>query len=333
MLRWIFILLCFPISVSAQEKRFHFTENKMGSPFNIIFYHTDSSEAVEIAKKCFAIVDSLNNIYSDYAPASEISLLAENAYLKPQSISDDLLYMLMESKNAWNKSGKVFDISIGTLTSLWRKARKEKRFPSKSEIKKAKRLTGINKLQVDTINKTVYFTSKGLRLDFGGIVKGYAAQRVIDYLTNKKITHALTDAGGDIVMSEAPPGKSGWTIGINLPLQENELWDQNLLLANYSVATSGDVYQFISHKGKKYSHIIDPRTGYGVRSQRNVTVIAKDGKKADWLATACSILPTRKALNLAKKENAALLIAIIRKEKKVTYKTDDFDNFLQKKEP
>jgi len=333
MLRWIFILFFLPGSLPAQEKRFHFTENKMGSPFNIIFYHTDSSEADVISKMCFAIVDSLNKIFSDYSPGSEISLLAENAYLEPQPVSDNLLFILKESKNAWNKSGKVFDISIGPLTSLWRKARKEKRFPSKLEIRKAKRLIGFNKLQVDTLNKTVFFTQKGLRLDFGGIVKGYAAQKVIDYLISKKILHALADAGGDIVMSQPPPGKNGWTVGINMPQHENQIWHQDLSLVNCSVATSGDVYQFISHNGKKYSHIIDPRTGYGVTSQRNVTVIAKDGITADWLATACSILPINKALHLANKENSALLIAIVRNEKIVIYKTDNIDSFLQKKEP
>ena len=333
MLRWIFILFFLPGSLPAQEKRFHFTENKMGSPFNIIFYHTDSSEADVISKMCFAIVDSLNKIFSDYSPGSEISLLAENAYLEPQPVSDNLLFILKESKNAWNKSGKVFDISIGPLTSLWRKARKEKRFPSKSEIRKAKRLTGFKKLQIDTLNKAVFFTHKGLRLDFGGIVKGYAAQKVIDFLTSKKILHALADAGGDIVMSLPPPGKNGWTIGINMPQQEIQLWNQELSLDNCSVATSGDVYQFISHNGKKYSHIIDPLTGYGVITQRNVTIIAKDGITADWLATACSVLPINKALNLAKKENAAILIALIRNEKIVIYKTRNFDSFLQKKEP
>ena len=87
------------------------------------------------------------------------------------------------------------------------------------------------------------------------------------------------------------------------------------------------------HNGKKYSHIIDPRTGYGVTSQRNVTVIAKDGATADWLATACSILPIKKALTLAKKENAAMLIATLKDEKIVTYKTKNFDKYFQKKQP
>jgi thiamine biosynthesis lipoprotein len=91
------------------------------------------------------------------------------------------------------------------------------------------------------------------------------------------------------------------------------------------------VYRYIIHYGRKYSHIIDPRTGYGVTSQRNVTVIAKDGTTADWLATACSILPIKRALTLAKRENAALLIATIKDEKIVIYKTENFDSYFQKK--
>jgi len=135
------------------------------------------------------------------------------------------------------------------------------------------------------------------------------------------------------VLSDSPPGNDGWKVGINLPEQENELWDKKLELKNCSVATSGDVYRNTIFNGKKYSHIIDPRTGYGVTSQRNVTVIAKDGTTADWLATACSILPIKKALRLAKKENAALLIATDKNEKIITYKTENFDSYFQKKLP
>lgn len=333
MLRWIFVLLFFPFLLSAQEQRFHFTEMKMGSPFSIIFYHNDSLQAVEISRECFAIVDSIDSIFSDYSPTSESNLLAENSLIYPPAVSDELFSMLLIAEDAWKKSGKTFDITIGPLTRLWRKARKEKRFPSAREIRKAKRLTGFSRLRLDTNDKTVFFARFGMRLDFGGIVKGYAAQKVNRYLQFKKINRVLVGAGGDITVGEPPPGKDGWSIAINLPQHENELWDQKLSLTNCSISTSGDVYQFIFHKGKKYSHIIDPRTGYGVTSQRNVTVIAKDGATADWLATACSILPIRKAMELAKKEGAALLIATMKSEKIIIFKTDDFDSFLQKKEP
>lgn len=333
MWRLLFILFLTPLSVSAQLKRFQFTENKMGSPFNVIFYYSDSAEAIQLARECYRLIDSVNSIFSDYSSESEVGLLAQQTTAKDHRISNSLFEMIRISKEAWIKSGKTFDITIGSLSQLWRKTRHEKRFPSASEIKKAKYTTGFENLILNIPAQTISFKKSGMRLDFGGIVKGYVAQRVVEYLKSKNITIALADAGGDIAMSNAPPGKKGWSIGVNLPGQENEFPDKKLELENSSVATSGDVYRFTIHKGKKYSHIIDPRTGYGVTTQRNVTVIAKDGATADWLATACSILPIEKALKLVKKENAALLITNFKAGKIIIHKTDNFDSYFQKKEP
>ncbi len=327
----LFPVLLLSFTLSAQLKRFQFSENKMGSPFNIIFYYDDSVRAISIAKECFSIIDSVNNIFSDYSLTSEVSRLSHQT-IKEHEISDELFKMIVKSIEAWKKSGKTFDITIGALTQLWRKARNEKSFPSVAEIKKAKSLTGFENLIVNTQLKTISFKKKGVGLDFGGIVPGYAAQKVIDFLRSKNISIALADASGDIVMSESPPGKSGWLVGINIPESEDRLWDKKLELKNCAVSTSGDVYRFIVHNGNKYSHIIDPRTGYGVTSQRNVTVIAKDGTTSDWLATACSILPVYKALALAKKEKAALLIATLINNRLVFYKTENFDSYFQKEE-
>jgi len=328
MLRLISVLFL-PFSLSAQLKRFQYLQNKMGSPFVIIFYCNDSAKATELSSQCFALVDSLNNIFSDYSLSSEVGKLASMQIVKERNVSGELFHMILRSKQAWKKSGKTFDVTVGALTQLWRRVKNEKRFPSHNEVMQAKQLTSFDNLIIDEKAKTISFKKQGMMFDFGGIVPGYAAQKVIDFLRSKNISIALADASGDIVMSEAPPGKSGWTVGINLPESENELWDRKLELKNCAVSTSGDVYRYTIHNGKKYSHIIDPRTGYGVTSQRNVTVIAKEGAVADWLATACSILSIDKALKLAKKEKAALLIATLENDKVVTYKTEDFDSFFQ----
>jgi thiamine biosynthesis lipoprotein len=303
----------------------------MGSSFNLIFYHSDSTEAALLAKQCFSFVDSLNNIFSDYSLESELGKLGLQKDLTDIKVSDELFSMIIRSKTAWKRSGKTFDITIGALTQLWRKAKKENRFPSETEIKAAKDLIGFKNLIINERSKTISFKKPGIRLDFGGIVPGYVAQRIIDLLKTKNINIALVDASGDIVMSDAPLGKDGWTIGINLPENENEIWDKKLELKNFAVSTSGDVYRYTIHNGIKYSHIIDPQTGYGVTSQRNVTVIAKYGADADWLATACSILPIKKALKLAKTEQAAILIATMNGEKIITYKSKSFDKYFQKK--
>jgi len=105
--------------------------------------------------------------------------------------------------------------------------------------------------------------------------------------------------------------KEGWLIGVNIPESTEELLKRKLSLSNCAVATSGDAYQYIEKDGIKYSHIIDPRTGYGVTSQRNVTVIAKDGTLADWLATACSILSIEEAKRICAEQKAELFISIL----------------------
>jgi thiamine biosynthesis lipoprotein len=168
-----------------------------------------------------------------------------------------------------------------------------------------------------------------MQLDFGGIAKGYIAQWVINYLKANGIQQALADAGGDIVMSGAPLNQKGWLIGVNLPETTDELLNKKLQLSNCSVATSGDVFQFIEYKGVKYSHIINPLTGYGVTNLRNVTIIAKAGATADWLATACSLLPIKEAKQLAISHQAALLITTLRNGKLVFEATPNFKNYWQ----
>jgi thiamine biosynthesis lipoprotein len=168
-----------------------------------------------------------------------------------------------------------------------------------------------------------------MQLDFGGIAKGYIAQWVIDYLKMNGIQQALADAGGDIVMSGAPLNTKGWLIGVNLPETTDDLVNKKLQLSNCAVATSGDVYQYFEKEGVKYSHIINPLTGYGVSSLRNVTIIAKTGATADWLATACSIIPIKQAKALALSNHAALFISTLQKGKLHFESTENFKNYWQ----
>ena len=300
----------------------------MGSPFMIVLYGNDSLQAVDLAKQSFKLVDSFNNIFSDYLNSSELMQLNASAGTHSVvKVSLALLDILLLSKIAFEKSDGAFDITVGPLVKLWRSARKTNQFPSAKKIDAAKNLTGFNKLIIDTVNKKVTLTETGMSLDLGGIAKGWIAQKVIDFLGSKNITIALADAGGDIAMSAALPNSKGWSIGVNVPESKEELLEKSLLIQNKSVATSGDAYQFIEHEGKRYSHITDPQTGYGVTFQRNVTVIANDGATADWLATACSILPIKKAKKLAVKMKAEVLIAEDKNEHIIFYTTKGFAHY------
>lgn len=291
----------------------------MGSPFRLVFYAADSATARVVAQESFALIDSLNAVFSDYDPQSELNRLCGFAGRDSFVAVSPLLYrMILDSKAAWKKSRGRFDITLGPLSRLWRQSRREKAFPLAAAVADARQRTGFENVAIDTDARTIKLLKAGMQLDLGGIAKGYIAQQVVDFAQRNGAVAALADAGGDIVCGAPPPGKEGWTIGINRPGQTDALLERNIVIRNKAVATSGDVYQYTVHNGKKYSHIIDPRTGYGVTFQRNVTVIANTGSTADWLATACSILPVARAKKLARKEKAQLLITQLDGDK-VTY--------------
>jgi thiamine biosynthesis lipoprotein len=302
---------------------------KMGSAFNLIIVSADSNKANHLARKSYELVDSLNHIFSNYDSSSELSKINASAGLLPYKMSTAMLDLVQKSQYAYIQSKGAYDISIGPLSSLWRNARKAKLFPEASTVLATKKLVGLNQVKINKRLGTIFLPNANMQLDFGGIAKGYIAQWVINFLKANGIQQALVDAGGDIVMSGAPLNQQGWLIGVNLPETTDQLLNKKLQLSNCSVATSGDVYQFIEYKGVKYSHIINPLTGYGVTNLRNVTIVAKTGATADWLATACSILPIKEAKQLAISHQAALLITTLKNGKLVFEATPNFKNYWQ----
>jgi thiamine biosynthesis lipoprotein len=302
---------------------------KMGSAFNLIIVSADSNKANHLARKSYELVDSLNHIFSNYDSSSELSKINASAGLLPYKMSTAMLDLVQKSQYAYIQSKGAYDISIGPLSSLWRNARKAKLFPEASTVLATKKLVGLNQVKINKRLGTIFLPNANMQLDFGGIAKGYIAQWVINFLKANGIQQALVDAGGDIVMSGPPLNQQGWLIGVNLPETTDQLLNKKLQLSNCSVATSGDVFQFIEYKGVKYSHIINPLTGYGVTNLRNVTIVAKTGATADWLATACSILPIQEAKQLAISHQAALLITTLKNGKLVFEATPNFKNYWQ----
>lgn len=315
--------------LQAQTRKFSYSEMKMGSAFNLIIVSADSNKANHLARKSYELVDSLNHIFSNYDSSSELSKINASAGLLPYKMSRAMLDLVQKSQYAYIQSKGAYDISIGPLSSLWRNARKAKLFPEASTVLATKKLVGFAQIKINKRLGTIFLPNANMQLDFGGIAKGYIAQWVINFLKANGIQQALVDAGGDIVMSGPPLNQQGWLIGVNLPETTDQLLNKKLQLSNCSVATSGDVYQFIEYKGVKYSHIINPLTGYGVTNLRNVTIVAKTGATADWLATACSILPIQEAKQLAISHQAALLITTLKNGKLVFEATPNFKNYWQ----
>jgi len=242
-------------------------------------------------------------------------------------VSQPLFHIIQQAQEAAALSNGAYDISIGPVVKLWRRARKSKTFPNKDSLQSALQKVSYRYIHLDTLKHAVYLEKKGMLLDVGGLGKGFVAHAALDLIKQNGFNSAMVNAGGKIVMADAPGNQKGWLIGINQPEEKNDILPQMLALQNMAVSTSGDIYQYVELNGKKYSHIVDPKTGIGVTHQRNVTVIAPDGTTADWLSTACSVLSVKQSMRLIKKfKGAAILITEnkngkIKKKSSVLFKT------------
>jgi thiamine biosynthesis lipoprotein len=176
--------------------------------------------------------------------------------------------------------------------SLWRKARREERLPDAARLAEAREAVGYKKLELK--EKTARLLVPDMKLDLGGIAKGYAVDEAMKVLKDHGIRHALVAAAGDIAVSQPPPGKPGWQIEIASP-------SKLVSLSNAAVSTSGDIFQHLEVDGVRYSHIVDPRTGIGITNHLLVSVVARNSTKADALATTISVLGREKGSELAKR--------------------------------
>jgi thiamine biosynthesis lipoprotein len=278
--------------------RYSFSEPHMGTLFHIILYAPDEAAAKKAARDAFARIDELNAILSDYKADSELMKLSARAGGEAVPVSVDLFRVLQAAEEIARLSDGAFDISISPVVRLWRKARKTRTLPDAAEIKKALELVDYRKIRLDATGRTVQLLLMGMLLDLGGIAKGYAADAALEVLRRHGLGRALVAAGGDIAVGDSPPDAAGWKIGI-APLRDPQGPPRyNLLLRNRAVSTAGDANQHVDIGGKRYSHIVDPKTGIGLVGPRSVTVIAPRGTLADGLDTAVCVMGPERGLAL-----------------------------------
>jgi len=287
--------------IHAEEKltRYEFTQIRMGIPVNIIVYASDEPTANEATNEAYRRIREIDRTMSDYDPDSELMKLCDRAKPgHPEPVSDSLMAVLSQANALSKQTNGAFDVTVSPVVKLWRRARRKKELPASDQLEAARERVDYRQLKLNVKEKQVTFQSAGIRIDLGGIAKGYAADEALRILKCHGLSHAMVDAGGDIVVGDAPPGKPGWTIEIEkLKTQtDNDNPPQLIVLSNASIATSGDAYQFVEIDGIRYSHIIDPKTGIGLTTTSSVTIIAPDGITADSYASAASILGPKKGI-------------------------------------
>jgi thiamine biosynthesis lipoprotein len=289
-------LLLILAAPAAEPKltRYSYTEPHMGTAYKIIVYAPDEAAAKEAAAAAFARVAELDGIMSDYKPASELMKLCAKAGGDPVKVSDDLWTVLERAREVAKRSDGAFDVTVGPIVRLWRRARRTHEMPDPDDLARAKALVGYDKVKLDPLAHTVQLTKKGMQLDLGGIAKGYAADQALLVLKKHGLSRALVAAGGDIRVGDAPADAEAWTIGI-APVEDPESKPKKyLLLTNAAVSTSGDAEQYVEIGGKRYSHIVDPKTGLGLVGRMTVTVVAPDGITSDSLTKVVAVLGPEK---------------------------------------
>jgi thiamine biosynthesis lipoprotein len=317
-------------SAAGGLERLEFRQILMGVPVQISVYAADKQAANAAVHAAFDRIRQLNLIFSDYDEDSEISQLTRRALPgKLVSISPELAKVLDASLQISRQSGGAFDVSVGPLVKLWRASRRSKRLPTTEELAAARKRVGYASIHLDVGRRAVTFDKTGMQLDFGGIVKGYAADEARAVLRAHGFSQALVALSGDISVGDPPPGESGWKIGVG-GLEPRDAQPREFIsLANRAVSTAGDAYQFVEIGGKHYSHLVDPHTGLGITRRVSVTVIAPTGLLSDGFDSTAAILgPERGRRLLESVSGVSARYAELTPEGPKTFDVGQFSQYL-----
>jgi thiamine biosynthesis lipoprotein len=316
-------------SAAGGVERLEFRQVLMGVPVRILVYARDKEPANAAVHAAFDRIRQLNLIFSDYDEDSEISRLTRD-YTPGQAVplSAELASVLAASLEVSRQSQGAFDVTVGPLVGLWRASRRTKRLPTADELTAAKKRVGYEAVHLDLKRRLLTLDKPGMRLDFGGIVKGFAADEARSVLRSHGFTQTLVALSGDISVGDPPPGEPGWKIGVAGKEPAGEEAKDFIWLRNRAVSTAGDAFQFVEIAGQRYSHLVDPKTGLGITRRVSVTVIAPTGLLSDGLDSAAAILGPEKGLKLLEGVSGVSARFIeVTNEGPRTFETGDFARY------
>ncbi len=273
--------------LNPKETRFFRQENQLlGTSVSVTFYGKDKNLEV-VSNAVFKMLYDIENTINIFDPNSEISRLNRSASEQPFVCSDELWSFILAGRQSYEVSDGLFDVSVAPLMTLWGIHRKQNHWPNEDKVNATVKLVGLNKITFDDQTQSVFFQKKGMKLDFGGLVKGIALDRSRKIMEQFGLKIGLVNLGGNVYCSkEVPEGRAFFNIGIKNP--DHGLSDV-ISVKDCFVATSGDYERFTYLDGRKVSHIINPLTGYPVEQVASVSVITKSGIHSDLFSTALFI--------------------------------------------
>ncbi len=291
----------------------------MGSRFSITVVSINEEIGAINIQEAISEIERVEKMISSWDENSETSLINRNAGIKPVKVSLELFKLIERCKQISELTDGAFDISFASMDTIWKFDGSMKAMPTAEEISASVAKVGYENIRLDEKNQTVYLEEEGMKISFGAIGKGYAADKAKEFLVSKQVVGGIIDAAGDITTWGTDVSKKKWIIGVVNPLRKDKIvsW---LPLVESSVATSGNYEKFVTFRGTQYSHIIDPRTGYPSSGVRQVSVFAKSAELCDALATAIFIMGTEKGPFLINQLDGVELILF--DDKNQMYKSD-----------
>ncbi len=244
-------------------------------------------------REAFEALKKVDALMSTYKEDSEISIL--NREGKAQ-VSEETLEVVEAAIEFSRLTHGAFDITVGPLIDLWKKAKKDEKVPTEKEIEEAVSLVGYQRIILE--GNQIRLEKKGMRIDLGGIAKGYAVDKAIEALKRNNIKRALVNAGGDLYALGKAPQEGGWAIGIQDPRDKDKIINI-MKVEDMAVATSGDYRRYFTLEGKRFSHIVNPKTGLTVQEvPMSVTIVGPDATTTDALSTGVFVLGPEEGMKL-----------------------------------
>lgn len=302
----------------------------MGTFARIVVTAQNKKHAQQAISLAFDKINHIEDLMSDYDPDSQLSQVNREAFDRPIPVDAELFELLTASVEYSKLSDGAFDVTVGPVVQLWRKAKTDQAAPTPEALAAAKAAVGYQNLLLDAENQTVRFMKQGMFIDLGGIAKGYAVDKAVEILRNAGLKGGMVDIGGNLKCFGIPANNTEhWYIGLQDPENEDSIL-LKLILDDRAVATSGDYRRFVTINGEKHSHIINPATADSAQSLSSVTIITADAMAADALSTAVSVMGDEKGMALIETINDTEALLIEANQTKNITKSSGVGQFIQR---
>ncbi len=294
---------------SQSKQEIHLSGPTMGTVYNVKYVDTAGVDAQALAAGIEQELAKINQLMSTYIQISELSRFNNWASTEPFPVSGETIAVIQEAQRLGELSNGLLDVTVGPLVNIWGfgPSNKPKSIPSSADIANTKKVVGYDKLIIE--GNTLTKTEPSLYVDLSTIAKGYAVDRLAAILEEFGLNNYLVEIGGEMRLAGLKQSQEPWKIAIEKPEMTTRSTQKIISVGNNAIATSGDYRNYYEEDGVRYSHLIDPKTGYPISHNLvSVTVIHPSSMTADGLATALNVMGTEKALALAEQEGLAVFL-------------------------